>query len=167
MDFKTQVIPAAGLSALAADGLLVVLASAGSARELDKGLAEELARALRDGDFESKAGQMLYAHRVAGVKAARVGFVFAAGTGAKALRKAVSAGLAMFKSGGTRTLSVFAAGFGTLQAQHAEALVAATSECLYLFRETKPSAPAASKWSRHRIRYPTRPASTRRSASSR
>ena len=145
MDFKTQVIPAAGLSAWAADGLLVVLATAESAGTLDKALADELARALRDGDFECKAGQTLYAHRVAGVKAARVGFVFAAGTGAKALRKAVSSGLALFKGGGTRTLGVAAAGFGALQAAHAEAVVVAVSDSLYLFRETKPSAPAPAK----------------------
>ena len=145
MDFKMQVVPAAGLSALAADGLLVVLATAESASELDKALADELARAVRDGDFEFKAGQTLYAHRVAGVKAARVGFAFAAGTSAKALRKAVASGLAMFKSGGTRTLGVATTGFGSLLAAHGEAIVAAASDSLYLFRETKPSAPAPAK----------------------
>ena len=145
MDFKTQVAPAAGLSAIAADGLLVVLATAEAAGQLDKPLAEELARAVRDGDFEFKAGQTLYAHRVAGVKAARVGFAFAAGTGAKALRKAVAAGLGLFKAGGTRTLGVAATGFGGLQAAHAQAVVAAATDSLYLFRETKPSAPAPSR----------------------
>ncbi len=145
MDFKTQAVPVAGLSAVAADGLLVVLATADAASTLDQPLAEEVARALRDGDFECKPGQALYAHRVAGVKAARVGFVFAAGTSAKLLRKAVAAGLALFKAGGTRTLAVATAGFGGLSAAHGEALVAAVSDGLYVYRDTKPSAPAPGK----------------------
>ena len=142
MDFKTQIAPAAGLAALAADGLLVVLASEAYAQTLDKPLAAELAKALKDGDFLCKPGQLLYAHRVAGVKAARVGFAFAGGTSAKGLRKAVAAGLGMFKSGGTRSLAVVTAGFETLGAEHGEAVVAAVTEGLYVYRDTKPSAPA-------------------------
>jgi len=145
MDFKTQAVPAAGLSALAADGLLVVLATADAASTLDQPLADELTRALRDGDFECKTGQALYAHRVSGVKAARVGFVFAGDNSAKALRKAVAAGLSLFKSGGTRNLAVCCAGFGGLSAAHGEALVAAVSDGLYVYRDTKPSAPAPGK----------------------
>ena len=145
MDFKTQIIPASGLSALVADGLLVVLASEQAAATLDKPLAVELARAMKDGDFECKPGQGLYAHHVAGVKAARVGFVFAGNTSAKALRKAVSSGLAMFKSGGSRTLAVATAGFGGLTADHGQVVVAAITDGLYVYRDTKPSAPAAAK----------------------
>ena len=144
MDFKTQAIAAAGLSTMAADGLLVVLASAEAAKSLDKPLADELARAQRDGDFDCKPGQALYAHRVNGVKAARVAFVCAGGTGAKALRKAVGLGLSLFKSGGARALSVAPVGFGGLTAAHGEAVVAAVSDGLYLYRATKPSAPAPS-----------------------
>ena len=145
MDFKTQIVPASGLAALAADGLLVVLASEAQAQTLDKPLAAELAKALKDGDFLCKPGQVLYAHSVAGVKAARVGFAFAGGTSAKGLRKAVAAGLGMFKSGGTRSLAVVTAGFESLGAEHGEAVVAAVTEGLYVYRDTKPSAPAPGK----------------------
>ena len=145
MDFKTQTVPATGLSTLAADGLLVVLASEAAGQALDKPLATELAKAMKDGDFECKAGQSLYLHRVVGVKATRVGIVFASGTGAKGLRKAIAAGLGMFKSGGTRSLAIATAGFDGLTAGHGEAVVAAVTDGLYVYRDTKPSAPASAK----------------------
>jgi leucyl aminopeptidase len=145
MDFKTLQAPASGLAGVAADALLVVLAGADAASPLDKALADELQRALREGDIEAKAGQALYAHRVAGVKASRVAFVFSGGDSPKALRKALAAGLAPLKGGGTKQLVVATAGFGALGAAHGEALVAAVHEATYLYRQTKPSAPAASR----------------------
>jgi leucyl aminopeptidase len=145
MDFKTQVTGASGLAGLASDALLIVLASAAAVAKLDKPLADELGRAIKDGDFECKGGQVLYAHRVTGVKAARVVFAFAGeGTG-KPLRRAVAAGLAAIKGGGARALSVAFAGFGALSGAHGQAVVAAVSESLYVYRETKPSAPGAAK----------------------
>lgn len=147
MDFKTQTAPAAGLSAVAADALLVVLAGADAAGTLDAPLADELKRALREGDIEAKAGQLLYAHRVAGVKAARVTFMFSGGDSAKALRKAVAAGIGAIKGGGTRSLVVATAGFGALGAAHGEAVVTAAHDATYLYRETKPSAPSAPRLS--------------------
>ena len=141
MDFKTQTAPAAGLSGLVTDALLVLLHAADAAGTLDKPLADELARAVKDGDFQFKAGQSLYAHRVVGVKAARVLFVCAADASPKSLRKAVISGLGLLKSGGARALAVAPAGFA-LTAAHGEALVMAVTDSLYVYRETKPSAPA-------------------------
>ncbi len=145
MDFKTQSTGAAGLADLVTDALLIVLVSTDAASALDKPLANELARAIKDGDFECKAGKTLYAHRVAGVRAARVAFVCAADAAAKGLRKAAGAGLAMLKDGGARSVSVAVVGAGELTAAHGEALVMAAADCLYLYRETKPSAAAASR----------------------
>ena len=145
MDFKTQSAGAAGLSGLAAEALLVVLASADAASALDKPLADELARAIKDGDFQCKGGQSLYAHRVLGVKAARVAFVCAADGSAKALRKAVSSGLGLLKGGGARALAVAPVGFAGLGAAHGEALVTAVADGLYVYRDTKPSAAPPSK----------------------
>ena len=157
MDFKTQTLGASssassgaslgasGLAGLAADALLIVLASAEATTGLGPSLAEELHRAIKDGDFECKAGRTLYAHRVVGVKAARVLYAYAADTGAKGLRKAIAAGLALLKGGGVRTLTVATAGFGELGAAHGEALVMAVCDGVYLYRDTKPSAPAPSR----------------------
>jgi leucyl aminopeptidase len=63
----------------------------------------------------------------------------------KALRKAMVAGLGLFKGGGSRQLAVAVAGGGVLGAAHGEALAGAVGEALYFYRQTKPSAPPASK----------------------
>jgi leucyl aminopeptidase len=87
-------------------------------------LAEVLAAAVKQGDFAFKAGPVLYAHRVAGVKAARVVFV-CAGDGrprrcARRWRRAWRA------QGGWRApnLAVAVLGGPTLTDAHAEVLVA-------------------------------------------
>ncbi|HLL19130.1 MAG TPA: M17 family peptidase N-terminal domain-containing protein, partial [Rubrivivax sp.] len=151
MDFKTQAVGTSGLAGMAADALLVLVASpiegaTTPALELDKPLADVLAAAVRDGDFAYKAGQSLYVHKVAGVKAGRVVFAFLADGSVKALRKAVNLGLAYLKAGGTRQLAVAVAGGpGLMTAAHAEALAVTVTDAMYVYRETKPSAPPASK----------------------
>ncbi|HSQ73332.1 MAG TPA: leucyl aminopeptidase [Rubrivivax sp.] len=145
MDFKTQVTGAGGLAALGADALLVLVVGDVEPAGLDGPLAELLAAALKDGDFALKAGQTLYAHRVAGVKAQRVAFVAVGDGSVKALRKALLAGLGLLKGGGSKQLAVAVAGAGELGAPHGEALTGAVAEALYLYRDTKPSAPEASR----------------------
>jgi leucyl aminopeptidase len=145
MDFKTQVAGAGGLAGVAADALLVLVAGAAAPTGLDKPLAAALEAAVSDGDFAFKAGHTLVLFGVAGVKARRLVFV-AAGDGAvKAFRKAVAAGVSAVKGGGAKQLAVALVGADNLGAAHAEALVAATHEALYVYRHTKPSAPGASK----------------------
>ncbi len=145
MDFKTQLIGSVGLSSLPADALLVVLASDKAAAALDKPLADELARAIKDGDFEYKAGQTLYAHRVAALKSPRLAFAYAGADSPKALRKAVAAAMSLLKGGGARSLSIAPIGFAALDEAHGEAVVQAVTDALYLYRETKPSAAPPSK----------------------
>ncbi len=144
MDFKTQTAGAAGLAGLAADALLVLVGSGAMPEGLDEPLADVLAAAVKDGDFAFKNGQTLYTHRVVGVKAQRVIFAHVAGGTPKALRKALGLALAYVKSGGAKNLAVALAG-ATWTADQAQALVAAVSESTYVYRETKPSAPPASK----------------------
>ena len=145
MDFKTQVAGAGGLAALGADALLVLIVGETVPAGLDRPLADLLAAAVKDGDFELKAGKTLYAHRVAGVKALRVAFAASGDGSVKALRKAMVSGLGLFKGGGSRQLAVAVAGGGVLGAAHGEALAGAVGEALYFYRQTKPSAPPASK----------------------
>ena len=144
MDFKSQLAGSKGLAGTAADALLVLVAGQEMPGDLDGVLAETLAAAIKQGDFTLKAGQTLYAHQLAGVKAARVVFAHAGDGSAKALRKAVAAGLAPIKSGGAGHLVVAAAGLAWTDA-HAEAVVAAVADTLYVYRHTKPSAPAESR----------------------
>ena len=145
MDFKTIVPGAGGVVALPADALMVLLTGDTLPAGLDAPLAALLAAAVKDGDLGLKAGQQLYAHRVPGVKAARVAFVHAGDGSAKALRKAVLGGAALLKGGGAKNLAVMMADPGVLTEVHAEALVSAIAEAVYVYRQTKPSAPAASR----------------------
>ncbi len=145
MDFKTQVTSSNGLASLAADALLVVLTGSTPPTDLEASLAEVLAAAIKEGDFACKAGQCLYVHRVTGLKASRVMFSHAGDGSLKAWRKAVAQGVAQLKAGGSKTLVVVAAGGIELGAEHAEALVTAAEDAVYVYRETKPSAPPAPK----------------------
>ncbi len=145
MDFKTQVAGSAGLAGVAADALLVLVGGQAVHEDLEAPLADVLGAATKDGDFAFKAGHTLYAHRVAGVKAARVVFAATGDGSVKHLRKAVLAALAPLRSGGTKALAVALSGGHAWTAAMAEALVGAVAEATYLYRETKPSATPASK----------------------
>ncbi len=146
MDFKTQVAGVAGLAGVGADALLVLVGGQSVPEGLDTPLAAVLGTAVKDGDFVFKAGHTLYAHRVAAVKAARVVFACAGDGSVKALRKAVANGLVHLKAGGTKHLAVAMVG-GSWTGAHAEALVAAVTDTMYLYRATKPSAPSEPKLS--------------------
>ena len=77
------------------------------------------------------------------VKAGRVVFVVASGDRAGAVRAALAQGLAAVKGLGVKHLAVLLAGGIAPGAAHAQALTAATADAIYLYRHTKPSAPAA------------------------
>lgn len=148
MDFQTHIALAGGLSTLAADALLTVVVGQAVPAGLDKSLATLLKDAVRQGDFEFKPGRCLYLHRPAGVKAARLTFVAAADGSAKSFRTAVATGLAQLKALGVAHLTVASVGGEALTASHAEALATAVGDAVYVYRHTKPSAPAAPKLSR-------------------
>jgi leucyl aminopeptidase len=148
MDFRTQVAELRGLGAIAADALLIVVAEGTAPASLGKALGAALSDALRQGDFAFKAGRCLYLQQLAGVKAKRVVFAAASDASVKAFRAALCHGLALIKGGGAKGL-VVALGTGAASAAHAQALVGAVGDTLYVYRHTKPSAPAASKL--HRV----------------
>jgi leucyl aminopeptidase len=143
MDFRTQVPGPTGLAGFAADALLVVMSGALAPKLLDKPLATLLSDALAHDDFAMKAKRCLYLHRPAHVKAPRLVFTHAADASAKAFKEAVATGLAALKPLGARHLAVALAGAEPEQA-HAEHLVAAVADAVYLYRHTKPSAPEPS-----------------------
>lgn len=144
MDFRSQVLPAQGLAGFTADALLVVVAGDAAPAGLEAPLAALLADALKQGDLELKAGRALYVHRASGVKAARVVLAAAPEASAKAVKSAVGAGVAALKSGGARHLALALVG-AELDEALAEAAVAAVHDAVYVYRLTKPSAPAAPK----------------------
>jgi leucyl aminopeptidase len=148
MDFRIQVAELSELRHAEADALLVVVGEGTAAQALGKALGAALGAALEEGDLAYKAGRCLYLHGPAGVKAARVVFAVATGTSAKAFRAALVAGLALLKGGGARHLLVASAMPQALDAAQAQQLAGAVGEALYVYRHTKPSAPAASKLQR-------------------
>jgi leucyl aminopeptidase len=144
MDFKTRLTGSAGLAAVAADALLVVVAGTSVPEGLDAPLAAALQTGIADGDFSFKAGSSLLLHKAAGVKAPRLLFVAGGDGSVKSWRKAVATGVAALKGGGSRELAVVLVGADAAGEAFAEALVAAVHEAVYVYRHTKPSAPAAS-----------------------
>jgi leucyl aminopeptidase len=147
MDFKTLVPGAGGAAAVAADALLAIVGGDKVPAALPKALAAALERAAGAGDFQFKNGSLTYLSGADGVKAQRIVFVHAADATATAFRKAVAAGLAALKTGGTGHLAVVSAGAAEPDAATAEALVCAVSDAAYVYRATKPSAAPAAKLS--------------------
>jgi leucyl aminopeptidase len=145
MKFSTQALGPQGLSGVGTDALLVIVAGDALPQDLDPPLEAALRLALEQGDFQLKAGQVAYLHRVLAVKASRVAFAHATDGSVKAFRKALTAGLAVLKGGGTVQACVALVGAEGPTAAHAEALVAAVSDAVYVYRQTKPSAAAAPK----------------------
>ena len=145
MDFRHQISSPDALAGLTCDALVLVVTGDGVDPALDATLAAALGDALAQGDLSLKAGKSLYLHRPAGVRAARVAFVAAGGTTVKAFKAAVANGINLVKGSGAKHVAVGLAGAGTLTDAHAEAIVTAARECTYLYRHTKPSAPAASR----------------------
>ena len=143
MDFHALSLPPASWSKTDGDALLVVLAADADPAQLDKPLATLWRDLCTAGELELKAGKTALVHQPAKVVAARVVFCVAANGSAKAMAKAFSTGLGLLKTGGTKTLSVGVLAAGGPTAAQAEALAVAALDAVYLYRHTKPSAPAA------------------------
>ena len=145
MDFKIEVSEAGGLRSVACDALLIVVTEGVTQAALGKALWAALSDAIEHGDFAFKAGRCLDLRHVGAVKARRVVFAAAANGSVKACRNALSAGLAVLKGGGAKRLLVAFRHGEALSAAHAQALPAAVGDSVYVYRHTKPSAPADSK----------------------
>jgi leucyl aminopeptidase len=143
MDFRHQISSPDAYAGVTCDALLLVVAGDTVDPALGAPLAQVLADALAQKDFVLKAGKSLYLHRPAGVRAPRLVFLAAAATTPKAFKAAIAHGIEQIKARGARHVAVGWAGAGALSDAHAEALVTAVHDATYLYRHTKPSAPAA------------------------
>ena len=147
MDFRHQVTTPDALAATNCDALIWVLCGETPELALPGNLDASVAAVARDaishGDLQLKPGKTLYVHRPSGMRAPRLVLAVAKAVTAKAFKAAVSAGLAEVKASGAKHIA-----FGwvaELNDAHAEALVAAVHDAVYVYRHTKPSAPDASK----------------------
>ena len=148
MDFKTQALPASGLGGVTADALVVIVHGTSVPTALDKAVAPLLREAVTQGDYEFKTGRCLVLHRPSGLRAPRLVFVQAAGATPKAVRAAMAVALAAVKSLGVGALAVTHAGAEPWDAAQAEMVAMATLDVVYVYRHTKPSAPAAPRLAR-------------------
>jgi len=148
MDFRIQVAELKDLHGAEADALLVLVGAGTVPQGLGKALGGALALALKEGDLEYKAGRCLYLQGLSGVKSLRVVFAVVAADSPKAFRAALVAGLGQLKGGGARHLMVASALPQPIDPARAQLLPGAVADALYVYRRTKPSAPAAPKLQR-------------------
>ena len=142
MDFKHHVTLPQGLASFVCDALVVVLVGDAVPAGLDASIAAIVDDAVKQGDLQLKAGKQVYLHRPAGIKAPRVVIASAGAGGAKAVRNALASAFGSLKGLGAAHVAVALSG-ATPDAAQAEALVAVASDTGYVYRHTKPSAPAA------------------------
>ncbi|MDH0867155.1 leucyl aminopeptidase [Mitsuaria sp. GD03876] len=146
MDFRSQPASLDALASHGADALVLVVAGDSLPAALDKTVTALVKDAVKLGDFEFKAGQVLTLVRPAGLKAPRLVVAASGAATLKAARAALGAALGQLKGKGATGASVAYAGFGAELAESlAEQTVLAAQDAVYVYRETKPSAPAASK----------------------
>ena len=146
MDFKIQTAELDSLAGTGADALVVVLGGEALPQGLDAVVAEHVQAAIKLGDFALKAGQALTLTQVGGVKAPRLVLVASGKPTLAAARAALATGLGQIKSRGALSAAVAFAGFDASLAESlAEQTALAATDAVYVYRHTKPSAPAASK----------------------
>jgi leucyl aminopeptidase len=149
MDFKIQTAELDGLAGVGADALVVVVAGDALPKGLDAAVAKQVQAAIKLGDFALKAGQTLVATQAEGLKAPRLVVAASGKATLAAARSALGAALAQVKSRGVASAAVAFAGFDAALAESlAEQAAMAVTDAVYVYRHTKPSAPAAPKLAR-------------------
>ncbi|RZI81745.1 MAG: leucyl aminopeptidase [Rubrivivax sp.] len=143
MDYRYTVAQGPALSQINADALLVVL-TGDHATTGDPVLDALVKQALASNDWALKAGKVLYVHRPAGVKAPRLVLAAAVDASAKAFKAAVGKAVSEVKDRGVAHVALATGADWPLDASHASGLVQAVADALYVYRQTKPSAPKAS-----------------------
>ncbi|MCE4557532.1 leucyl aminopeptidase [Pelomonas cellulosilytica] len=146
MDFKVQTTELEALATAGADALIVVLGGDSLPEGLDAAVAKHAQAAIKLGDFSLKAGQAITLTQPDGLKASRLVLAASGKTTLAAARAALAAGLAQVKSRGVAHAAVVFAGFDTALGEAlAEQTTIAATDTVYVYRHTKPSAPAAPK----------------------
>ncbi|MET0518216.1 MAG: M17 family peptidase N-terminal domain-containing protein, partial [Burkholderiaceae bacterium] len=148
MDFRSQSASFDALAGFTADALIVVLGGDTLPADLDAGIAALAKDAIKLGDFELKAGKVLTLVRPQGVKAPRLVLAAAGKNTLKSARSAFQAALAQLKGRGAAHAGVAFVGFGALTEALAEHFVLAGQDSAYVYRHTKPRAPAPAKLSK-------------------
>ena len=146
MDFKIQTAEQNALSGTGGDALVVVLGGDALPQGLDAAVARHAQASIKLGDFALKAGQVLTLTQAEGVKATRLVLAASGKTTLAAAKAALVAALGQVKSRGVVSVAVAFVGFdASLADALAEQTPVTATDVVYVYRHTKPSAPAASK----------------------
>ena len=146
MDFKIQTAEQNALSGMGGDALIVVLGGDALPQGLDAAVARHAQAAIKLGDFALKAGQALTLTQAEGVKASRLVLAASGKATLAAAKAALAAALGQVKSRGVVSAAVAFVGFDASMADAlAEQTPVTATDAVYVYRHTKPSAPAASK----------------------
>jgi leucyl aminopeptidase len=145
MDFRTQSTAFDALATLPSDALILVIAGDALPATLDAELTVLINDAVKLGDFELKAGKALTLQRPQGMKAPRLVLAAAGKPSLKAARSALMQAFAQLKGRGVANAAVAFVGFDPMTTGLAEQFALAAAETVYVYRQTKPSAPAPSK----------------------
>ncbi len=145
MDFRTQSASFDALAGINADALILVLGGEELPAGLDPALAALVKDAIKLGDFELKSGKVLSLQRAAGVKAPRLVLAAAGKASLKSARAAFQAALGQLKGRGAAHAATAFVGFDAMTEGLAEQFVLAANDAIYVYRHTKPSAPAPGK----------------------
>ena len=145
MDFRIQTASVDALAGISADALVIVLAGDALPKDMDAVLASLIKDAIKLDDFELKAGKTLTLQRPVGVKAPRLVLAAAGKSTLKGARTALQAALGQLKGRGAAHAAVAFFGFDAPQDALAEQFVLAVQDASYVYRHTKPSAPAPAK----------------------
>ncbi|MFY7866616.1 leucyl aminopeptidase [Roseateles sp.] len=145
MDFRTQIASFDALAGINADALILVLVGEELPAGIDPVVAALVKDAIKLGDFELKAGKVLSLQRAEGVKAPRLVLAAAGKATLKSARAAFQAALAQLKGRGAAHAATAFVGFEAMTDSLAEQFVLAAGDATYVYRHTKPSAPAEGK----------------------
>ncbi len=142
MDFTHRIVGAESVASIDVDALVVVAAGDAVDGSLGPAIAGIVGDAIASGDLEWKKGKLLYVHRPAGLGARRLVVAVAADSSAKAFKAAAGKAFTALKATGAKSIAIAASGIAPMDDAHAEAAVLAMSDAVYLYRHSKPSAPA-------------------------
>ena len=146
MDFELKTLTRARVCVEKCDALIVLVTHESQPNGAGEDLLSQLTSlAIKDGDFEVKAGKLLSAYRTAGVAARRVVLVGAGDGGAKSVRTAVLAAVGALKNGNLKRIVISLSAMNSPAGDVVQAAVVACGDAAYAYSTTKSSRTAGSR----------------------
>jgi leucyl aminopeptidase len=157
MDFELKTLTRARLCAEKCDALVVLVAQEAQGNAaLDDPVSKFVGMALKEGDFEAKAGKLLSGYRMPGVAARRVVLAGAGDGSAKGVRTAVLSAVGALKNGNLKRIVISLGAMNSPAGDAVQAAVVACSDAAYAYTTTK-SRPAGASLEQVTLAVPDAP----------